>query len=330
MKVCVFGAGAIGSHVAARLIAAKAADVSMVARGANLEAIRSRGLLIRSNDEEIGARVEVATDDPSSLPPQDLVIVALKTPSLPGAAATLARMLAPRGCALFLSNGIPWWWRYGLPGKAGPLPLLDPQGKLWSELTPQRALGCVVYSPNDPTAPGVIVHRGPNRWVIGEPDNSTTPRLTAAVELLQRGGITAEVSRDLRREMWSKLARNAANNTVSGLIRQPLASASDDPELRRLAGALMRETVAVAGALGWDVRREVDVEKILSQIGAVGAIRSSMLQDVQQHRALEVDALLGQTQAFARETGVPVPTIDVIVPLMRALDKSLALERNTR
>src|SRR5512143_2441338 len=167
MKVCVFGAGAIGGQNAARLIAAKAADVSVVARGANLEAMRSRDLVFRSDDREIRARVEQATDNPASLPPQDLLIVTLKAPALPAMAATLARLIAPQGRALFVTNGIPWWWRYGLPGTPSTLPLLDPDGALWSQVTPQRVLGCVVYAPTEAVEPGVIVHRGFNRWILG-------------------------------------------------------------------------------------------------------------------------------------------------------------------
>src|SRR5687767_2899380 len=148
MKVCIFGAGAVGGHIATRLLAANADEVSVVARGAVLQAIRSRGFTLRSGGQEITARPENATDDPSTLPPQDLVVVTLKAHAVPAAAAAIARLIdARQGCAIFLLNGVPWWWRHGL-SDPGPLPLLDPDGALWTQVKPERALGCVVHQPN--------------------------------------------------------------------------------------------------------------------------------------------------------------------------------------
>ena len=168
MKVCVFGAGAVGGNIATRLIAAQAGEISVVARGAQLNAIRARGLTLRSGGKEITARPKVATDDPSTLPPQDIVAVTLKaTAALPAAARAIARLIAPHGCAIFLLNGIQWWWRHGLPGASGTLPLLDPDGALWTEVRPERALGCVVHCPNDLVEPGVIVHAGTNHLILG-------------------------------------------------------------------------------------------------------------------------------------------------------------------
>lgn len=321
MQVCVFGAGAIGGHVATRLLAAASAEVSVVARGAVLKAMRERGLTLRYNGkEEIHAQVPVATDDPASLPPQDYVIVTLKAPALPGVAHTIARLLKPDGCAVFLNNGIPWWWPQGV-GEPGPLPLLDPEGTLWSELR-TRTLGCVVYSPNEPVEPGVIVHRGANRWVMGEPDNTVTPRLEHIVKLFDGAGLRSEASTSVRREIWLKLVRNASNNTLSALIRRPLAEASGDAELRRVAAGLITETIDVGAALGYDIGSEVNVQDMTSRAELKGGPRTSMLQDVLQGRPMEVEALLGQTQAYARDRNVAVPTIDVILPLLRALDAS--------
>ncbi len=321
MQVCVFGAGAIGGHVATRLLAARSAEVSVIARGAALQAMRTRGLTLRYNGkEEIHAEVPVATDDPSTLPPQDYVIVTLKAPALPGVADAVARLLKPDGCAVFLNNGIPWWWPHGIGGN-GPLLLLDPYGGLWTQLR-TRTIGCVVYSPNEPVEPGVIVHRGANRWIMGEPDNTTTPRLERIVAAFNAAGLTAEASTTVRREVWLKLVRNASNNTLSALIRRPLAEASHDAELRRVAAGLITETMNVGAALGHDIRSHVNVEAMTTRAELKGGPRTSMLQDVLQNRAMEVEALLGQTQAYAREHRVPVPTIDVVLPLLRALDAS--------
>jgi len=321
MKVCVFGAGAVGSHVATRLSAAQAAEISIVARGAHLNAIQIRGLTLRTNGEEITARPAVATDDPSSLPPQDLIIVALKATALPGAAATIARLLAPEGCAVFLLNGITWWWPYGLPGNQGPLPLLDPDGALWRHLR-TRALGCIVNSPNEIIESGVVLHSGRCRFTIGEPDGSASARAELTADVFRRGRMEAVVSTDLRREIWGKLLLNASTNTLSALTRLSPFGLVADPPLHAIMKGLMRETLAVAAVRGWDLRAETDVEALSRRGDRKPGPRVSMLQDVLLGRPLEVEALLGQTQAFARDSAVPVPTIDVILPLLRGLDRS--------
>jgi 2-dehydropantoate 2-reductase len=323
MKICIFGAGAVGSHVAARLAAAKTDTITVVARGAHLKAIQERGITLRHyGGEEMIGRPAVATDDPSSLPPQDLVIVALKATALPGVAATLAQLLAPGGWAVFLLNGIPWWWPQGLPGNRGPLTLLDPEGGLWNKLR-QRSLGCVVNSPNDLIEPGVVVHVGRRRFTFGEPDGSASERVKRTAEVFSQGGMEAAVSSDLRREIWGKLILNASSNTLSALTHLSPVDLGADPETHRLMANLMRETLEVAAALGWDLRQEVDVEQLASRKDRIPGVRLSMTQDVANRRALEVDAILGQTQAFARESGIAVPTIDVILPLLRGLDQSL-------
>ena len=321
MKVCVFGAGAIGGHVAVRLLAAGADEISVIARGAQLQAMRERGLTLHSGGKEITARPEVATDDPSTLPAQDLVVVALKAHAVPGAAAAIARLIAPGGCAVFLLNGIPWWWRHGLPGASGALPLLDPDSALWTQVKPERALGCMVLGPNDVVAPGVIVHTGVFRLTLGEPDGSSSARLDAAIGMFRRGGIDTVMASDLRRDIWNKLASNASGSSLCALTRLDLGSLASDPELFTLSVDVMQEVLAVAAALGWDLRAEVDVETVARR-GKPGQ-RPSMLQDVLKGRPLEVEAHLGQVQAFAREAGVAAPAIDIILPLLRGLDRVL-------
>jgi 2-dehydropantoate 2-reductase len=321
MKVCVFGAGAVGGHIATRLLAAQADDIALVARGSTLAAMRERGLKLRSGDGEIAAVPKVVTDDPSSLPPQDVVLVTLKAHAVPGAAAAISRLLAPQGCAVFFLNGIPWWWRHGLPGAGGTLPLLDPEGALWGQVRPERALGCVVHSPNEVTEPAVIVHTGPNHFILGEPDRTQSARLESVAGVLRRGGLDARISADLRRDVLLKLMNNASGNTIAALSRTDLGGLGADDGLRALSVAVINEALAVSAALGWDLRQEVDAEGLAGR-GKPGQ-RPSMLQDVLQGRAIEVEALLGQVQAFAREKGVAVPTIDVILPLLRGLDRAL-------
>lgn len=328
MKVCVFGAGAIGGHVATRLIAAGAAEVSVVTRGRQLEAIRARGLTLLTGGKEITGKPAAATDDPSSLPPQDMVLVTLKAHSLPGVADSLARLVAPQGAIVFALNGIPWWWRLGQPGPAGSLPLLDPAGALWTKLR-EKTLGCVVYGPVEVKEPGVIFHFSGNRWLIGEPDGSKSARLEAVIGLFNASGLVAEIPADLRLEVWRKGVGNVAGNTLAALTRLPGADFGTIPGLQDVYANLMRETLAVAAKMGWDLRPEVDVDKVARRADS-SRFRSSMLQDVDAGRPLEVEALLGQIQAFAQEVKVAVPAIDCIVPILRGLDASLRKDSRSK
>jgi 2-dehydropantoate 2-reductase len=329
MKVCIFGVGAIGGNVGARLAAARGGELSVIARGAQLKAIRERGLVLRTDDSEVRGRPAVATDDPVTLPQQDLVVVTLKANALPDAAAAIARLIAPGGCALFLNNGIPWWWPHGLEGGGGTLPLIDPDGSLWKHVRPERALGCVIYGPSDVIEPGVVLHSGGSRWVMGEPDGSMSARLDGAIRLFRSAGLKAEAASDIRREVWLKLVRNAPANSLAALTRLGLPELTADPALRPIAARIVRETLAVAAALGWDLHSEVDPEQIAGR-SVKGGPRLSMLQDVLHGRPIEAEVHLGQTQAFARDRGVPVPTIDALLPLLRGLDRALRSARAAR
>jgi 2-dehydropantoate 2-reductase len=332
MDVCVFGAGAIGGFMAARLAAGGQAKVSVIARGAHLAAIREHGLRLVSTGGDAQARPAHAVDRPQDLPPQDIVFVTLKAYALPAAAAAIAGLLKPDGHAVFVTNGLTWWWKHGLPDP-GPLPLLDPHGTLWNTLTPQRVLGCVVYAPNEVIEPGVVRHTGPNRWLLGEPDNSDSVRLHTTVDLMKHAGLGAEASSDLRREVWAKLMRNAALNPLCALTRLPSSELSGDPELLAIGDGIIGELVAIAAAHGSRVASEAEEARAALRRGGpagnkpVGGMRPSMLQDALAGRPTEVEAILGQLQAFAREAGVRCPCIDGVLPLMRGLDRSLRLPR---
>ncbi|MBM3346733.1 MAG: oxidoreductase, partial [Betaproteobacteria bacterium] len=305
MKVCVYGAGAVGGNIAVRMAAAKVAEVSIVARGAHLAAIRARGLTLRSGGRDTTVRFSAATDDASALPGQDLVIVGLKAQSIGAVAEVLAGMLAPGGCALFLANGIHWWWRYGMPGRQEHLPLLDPQGALWTRLGPGRALGGAAYSGNEIPEPGLVVHSFLNDWGIGDPSTplagpgagEISPRLKVVVDLFQAAGLQARAVPDVRRELWLKLVRVGSQSAIAALTHQDNLQMSHDAELSQLRRRYIDEMLTVAAAQGWDLRAEVDVAKMTGPVELPH--RASMLQDVLAGRPIEVEAQVGQLQAFA-------------------------------
>ena len=220
-------------------------------------------------------------------------------------------------------NGIPWWFNHALPGNKGTLPLLDPDGALWREVRPERVIGSVVYSPNELVAPGVIVHTNQNRWVFGEPDLSASARLKAVTDLVGATHIETATSPDIRRELFRKLANNASNNTLCSLTRLDSAQIANDDGIVRLSMGIISETLAVAAKLGWDILSEINVEQVATRSRGKPGARPSTLQDVLAGKSLEIDGLLGQTQAFARELGIATPVIDVCLPLLRGLDASL-------
>jgi 2-dehydropantoate 2-reductase len=323
MDVCIFGAGAIGGYLAAQLMRAGHGQVSLVARGEHLAAIRESGLELRGEGETFTGRPAIATDSVGDLPPQDIVFVTLKAPSLPGAAQDIGRLLKPDGCAVMIGNGIPFWWNHGLPGRHGTLPLLDPDGALFEAIGAERLVGGVVYSSNEAAGPGIIQHTSGNRWIFGEPDGSESARVDAIVRMLGEAGLRTEASPDLRRDIWIKLLRNAPLNPICALTRLNTAALTANPELVALANTVLDEVVAIAAAGGWDIAAEAAKGRYkVTPGGSEKPMRPSMLQDVLGGRGMEVDALLGQPQRLAREAGLPTPAIDTLLTLLRGLDAS--------
>lgn len=329
MKVCVFGAGAVGGYLAARLLAAGLDELSVVARGDHGRAIAQRGLLLVEEGVRQRfwpARVAAVAQ---ALPPQDIVFVALKAHALPAAAADIAHLLAPTGTAVFVTNGIPWWWAFrGAPTGAAPLRLLDPDGALWTQVRPGRALGCVVYSANRRLGPGEIEHVANNRWIFGEPDGQTSTRLQEVLRLVRRAGLPAEGSEDLRREIWTKLLRNAPLNSVCALTRLPVDRLAEHPGLVALCHGVIDEIVAIAATQGHDIAaaaaqaREAPLRGGSVAGPATQALQPSMLQDVLAGARTESAAILGQVHLFAREAGVAAPRIEVLLALLEGLDAS--------
>jgi 2-dehydropantoate 2-reductase len=324
MKVCIFGAGAVGGHLAARFIAAGKDQVSLIARGPHLEAIQKNGIRLHRGEEVFAGHPYAATDDPASLEPQDVVIVSLKAQALPSAAASIKGLLAKDGVAIFAINGLPWWWNHGINEKMGHLALLDPNVELWNLLR-HDTLGCVIYSPNEVTEPGVILGGPGDRWVIGEPDNSDSSRLQRVIALFERAGIQGVSSTDVRKNVWQKLIINVGLNPVAALARLPTVVLTSTQGMKDQMKALMRETLAVAKAAGYDLADTLDLDELVTPKKRPGSHRASMYQDVLAGRSLESEAILGQLVELAHQLNVPVPKCEIVLELIRGLDHSLRI-----
>jgi len=307
LKLCVFGPGAIGSHIAARFARGGQAEVSVLARGAQLDAIRARGITVRTPEEEFTARPR-AEADAAALGPQDAVLVTVKAPAVPGVAPALAPLLRPDTPVVFVLNGIPWWWE-------GAPEVLDPGRVTRAAVGPDRAVGGVVWSACTVTEPGVVqVQTAANRLIMGELSGEATPRLAALAAALEAGGMGGVVSPAIRTEVWTKLLNNLTNGPITLVTRQDMRTTFSDPVLMAAARQVMQEGMAIAAALGHPVGAEVE-RNVLRSVTL--AHKPSILQDLEAGRALEFDALLEVPLQLARAAGVAAPTLELLVALAR-------------
>ncbi|MCK8786660.1 2-dehydropantoate 2-reductase [Roseomonas sp. NAR14] len=320
MRICIFGAGAIGGLMGAKLAAAGKAEVTFIARGPHLAAMQAHGVRLRSGGEEVVARPRcVATAEEAG--PQDYVVVTLKAHSLPAAAVQMQPLLGPETAVVSAVNGIPWWYFYKLPGpyEDRRVESVDPGGTLWELLHPSRAIGCVVYPAAEVPEPGVIEHTYGDRFTLGEPDGTRTPRIAALSEALIGAGFKAPVRPRIRDEIWVKLWGNLTFNPVSALTGVTLDVLLADPGLHEVARDMMLEAQEVGTRLG--VRFGIDVDKRLAGGAEVGAHKTSMLQDLERGRPMEIEALLGSVVELADLVEVPVPICGAVLALVRARAK---------
>ena len=315
MKIAIYGAGSIGGYLAVHLARA-GADVSVVARGATLTAIRAEGLRLVTATRTIEARLP-AVEDASQLGLQDCVILALKAHVIPAIVERLQPLLGPDTAVVTAANGIPWWYFYKHPAPWGNLKLesVDPGGRIWEAIGPQRAIGCVVYPACEVRAPGVIFHESGDRFTLGEPDGTISERCRNLAALLIQAGIKAPVRNRIRNEIWVKLWGNTSFNPISALTGATLDVITGDPDTRALCRAIMIEAQAIGERLGVDF--EVDVDKRIAGAAAVGEHKTSMLQDLERGRELEIDATVTAVQELGRKVGVPTPHIDAVLALVR-------------
>lgn len=319
MKICIYGAGAIGGYMAVCLKQG-GADVSVVARGAQLEAIRANGLKLLIGGEERVARLPAAAD-PAELGPQDVVIVALKAHQAWEVAESMRPLFGNDTAVVTAQNGIPWWYFYGFEGQYAGLQLqsVDPDGRQWRAIGPERAVGCTVYPATEIVAPGVVKHIYGDRFGLGEPTGRVTQRLQAIEAVFAQGGLKPRVYPKIRDDIWLKLWGNLCFNPISALTRATLDVVATDPGTRAVARGMMKEAERIARRIG--VHFRVDVERRIDGAASVGAHRTSMLQDLDKGRPIELDALLTVVQEMGRLVDVETPTIDTVLALAQQMGR---------
>jgi len=314
MKICIYGAGAIGGYLGVQLARA-GADVSLVARGAHLAAMRANGLRLLIGDEQRVVHPH-CTDNPAELGPQDFVIICLKAHSITGVIEAMQPLLGPRTRIVTAVNGIPYWYFYKHGGRheGSVLESIDPGGRQWRELGPQRAIGCIVYPATEIEAPGVIRHVYGDRFPLGEPSGERSPDVARLSALFIEAGLQAPILDRIHDEIWLKLWGNVCLNPISALTHATLDVICSDPATRALSKAIMLETQAIAESFG--VAFRVDAERRIEGARKVGAHKTSMLQDLERGRPMEIDPLVTVVQEMGRLTGVPTPALDTVLALV--------------
>ena len=314
MKICIYGAGAIGAYLGARLIEA-GCEVTLIARGPHLQAMRENGLTLQTGDEQQTLQVN-CTDNPAEVGPQDYVVVTLKAHSVAPIVEQILPLLGPDTPVVTAQNGVLWWYFHGLPGpwENHQLDTADTDGLIWKTLGPERAIGCVVYPSCEIVEPGVVRHLDGNRFMLGEPDGSKSERVVALADAFSSAGLKAPVRKKIRDDIWFKLLGNATFNPVSVLTGGTLEQMCRDPGVRAIIRGMMHEAQQVADRLG--VKFVMDIEKRINGAENVGAHKTSMLQDFDQGRPLEIDALVASVSELGRLVDVPTPTLDAVLSMV--------------
>lgn len=315
MKIAIFGAGAIGGYMAVKLHQA-GAQVSVIARGPHLAAMRERGLTLKSEGQTVTVRL-LCTDKPEEAGPQDYVIVTLKANGLGPAAPQIAKLMGQDTALVTGINGVPYWYFHGVDGpwRDRRIESVDPGGMLWELLPPRQVIGCIVYPAAEVIEPGVIEHTYGNRFTLGEPDGSKSERVQALSQMLVKAQFKAPIRTNIRDELWVKLWGNLAFNPLSALTGSTLDRLAFQPDLRAVARGMMEEAQAIGEALGANFA--VSIDKRIDGAGEVGVHKTSMLQDLERGRPMEIDALLGAVVELADLVRHPAPLCRAILALVR-------------
>lgn len=315
MKICIYGAGAIGGFIAARLAASGVAEVSVVARGDTLAALRAHGQRLRQGGQLVAVPVQ-ASDDPAALGPQDGVVIAVKGPALAAVAARIAPLLGPHTWVLPAMNGVPWWFGAGAPALGdAPLQSIDPGGRIAAAIPLARVIGGVVHASTWTSEPGLVEHKMGQGLIIGEPLGGASVRVDALAALLQQAGFDVTASADVRRDIWYKLWGNMTMNPLTAITGATVDRVLDDPLTRAFCSTAMAEAAAVGARIGCAIAQTPEDRHQITR--KLGAFKTSMLQDVEAGRAIELDALVSVVREIAQRVGVATPTIDALLGLAR-------------
>lgn len=326
MKICIYGAGAIGGFIGALLARSSnqtGVEVSLIARGAHLAAIRKNGLTMVHGDERFTVH-PVATDNPAELGPQDFVILALKAHSVTAIIDDLQHLLGPETAVVTAQNGVPWWYFHGQEGplENTQIEASDPGGILWDRIGPERAIGTVVWQAAEILEPGVVELTYGDRLSLGEPAGGRSDRIQRLSSVLIDAGLKAPVRPNIRNEIWTKLWGNLSFNPVSVLTQMTLDNLVRNPSSHRIIAAMMTEAVAIGEKLG--IRFPVTVDKRIEAAGNVGPHKTSMLQDLEAGRPMEIDPILGGVVELGRLTDTPTPTMDLVYDLVKARETTVS------
>ena len=323
MKVCIYGAGAIGGWLGVHL-ARQGCTLSAVARGATLEALQQVGLELRQGDQEMVVSLK-ARADAAELGEQDLVIVAVKAPAMADVARHIGPLLGPQTVVLTAMNGVPWWFLHGFGGSLAGTTLqsVDPSGVIAQYIPADRVIGCVVHASSSVDMPGVIRHHFGNGLILGEPSGADTPRLRALVDLLAQAGFNATASAQIQKDVWYKLWGNMTINPISAFTGATTDVILDDPLVRGFVSSVMLEAKAIGERIGIPIAQTPEDRHAVTR--KLGAFRTSMLQDVDAGKPVELDALVSAVRELGGLTGVATPFTDALLGLSRLHARGLGL-----
>jgi 2-dehydropantoate 2-reductase len=323
MRICIYGAGAIGGFLGARL-AAQGHAVSAVARGATLEALRAHGMRLRSGSTEIAPRV-AASADPAALGVQDLVVVAVKEPAMRDVAARIAPLLGPGTIVLTAMNGVQWWFFDGMSGRCAGMKLeaLDPEGAIARAIPASNVVGCVVHASCRTPAPGVVQHVMGHGLIVGEPAGGASERVRQLARALNEAGFECSVSGRIQQDVWYKLWGNMTMNPVSAFTGATVDRILDDELANAFCRRIMEEARTIGAAIGCRVEQTAEDRNAVAR--KLGAFKTSMLQDVEAGKPLEIDALLTVVREIAQRVDVPAPNLDALLGLTRVFARSRGL-----
>ena len=324
MKICIYGAGAIGGYLAVDLALA-GQDVTVIARNKNLAAIRNNGLKLIIDGEERVANNIFVTDDPAEAGHQDYVFMATKSHQAIDLVDMMQPLLGPHTAVITAQNGVLWWYFYKLQGQdqSRVLESVDPGGVQWKGIGPERAIGCVVFPATELVEPGVIKHLSGDKFTLGEPDGSISERVTKLSQALIEAGFQAPIRDNIRDDIWKKLWGNLCFNPISALTHTTLDTVTTDPGTRGVCRGMMEEAQEIGQKLGVEFR--IDIETRIDGASKVGAHKTSMLQDLEGERSMEIDALVTSVQELGREAGVKTPYIDTVLALIQQRARSAGL-----